>query len=467
MLDMGSGALSLHVGSWSAFLSSPWAVLSTLVPAESPLQSLVPARVVVPTQTVIPYESAIGRLVLAALLGLFLGLEREWSDKSAGIRTFSLTALLGALATVLAVETAVGNALLVVGGLLVVVQGVLLAVQGLRGGEAESLLLTTSVSLLVTFGVGALVAAGFVLEGVTVAVVSSLLLVLKRELHSFVGALTREELRATTEFAILAFVVLPLLPAGEVTVLGLPVEPRVAWLMVVTVAGIGIVNYVVVQVYGGRGIAVTGFFGGLASSTAVVGTMLDHVRQSPRARTYAVAAVLLADAAMALRNLVIALAFTAETRPLTAAIAPLGALVVGCVVVALFTADWRERVEISLDSPFSLANALAFGVAFLVILLVGTVAQSEFGTAGLYVSAFVSGLVSSAGSTTTAVLLYRGGAIAADAAVFAVLLATAASMLVKIGLAASGPPSFSRRVAGWSLALLVAAAGVAAVAAAV
>jgi len=407
---------------------------------------------------VLSFQNVVVRLVLAAALGMFLGMEREWSDKTAGIRTFSLTSLVGAVGTVLALETAVGPVLLAVGGLLVVVQGTLLAVRGLRSGE-NSLALTTSVSLLVAFGAGALVAAEFVLAGVTVAVVSSLLLVLRRELHSFAGTLTREELRSATEFAILAFVVLPVLPPEPVEVLGVPIEPRVAWLMVVTVAGIGIVNYAIVQGYGGRGIAVTGFFGGLASSTAVVGTMLDHVRDDDAAIPYAVAAVLLANAAMALRNLAIALVFTLSTGLLVGAVVPLGALILGSVAVAAFSADWGESVVIDLDSPFSLRKALVFGFVFLLILAVGTVAQTRFGNAGLYVSAALGGLVSSAGATTTAVLLYRGGAVDGEPTVVAILLATAASLAVKAGLAAVGPRQFARRVAVWSAVLVVVAGG--------
>ncbi|MFB6130722.1 MAG: MgtC/SapB family protein [Salinigranum sp.] len=407
------------------------------------------------------------RLVLAAALGLFLGLEREWSEKSAGVRTFSLTGLLGgatallalrtSLGTVLlALRTSLGTVLLALGGALVLVQAVLLAVQGLRE-TPRTLSLTTSVALMVAYGVGALVVAGFVIEGVTVAVLAALLLVEKRELHTFAGGLTQEELQSTAEFAILAFVVYPLLPAEPVTVLGAPVEPRVAWLMVVTVAGIGIVNYAIVQTYGGRGVAVTGFFGGLASSTAVVGTMLDHVRQSPAALSYAAAGVLLADAAMAFRNLLIVLAFTFQAGVLAGAVLPLGTLVVGGIAVAALGADWRERVDLSIESPFSLRNALAFGLTFLVVLVVGTIAQDRFGTAGLYLSSFLSGLVSSAGATTTAVLLYRGGTITGATTVSAVLLASAASVLVKAGLALAGPRDFFRRVAAWSVALVVCA----------
>lgn len=408
-----------------------------------------------------PLDSTVVRLVLAVALGLFLGLEREWSHKSAGIRTYSLISLLAAVFIILDRQI-----LLVIGGLLVIVQGVLLAVQGLMDDDEEGLSLTTSVSMLVAYGVGALVASNYIIEGVTVAVVSSMLLVLKRELHSFAWGLELEELRSTTEFAILAFVVYPLLPSGAVTLgqgaLAVALEPQIVWLMVVFVAGIGIVNYAVVKTYGSRGIAVTGFFGGLASSTAVVGTMLDFVNDRPDVTPYAVAAILLADAAMALRNLVIALLFTVQDGPLLGVVLPLGLVIVGSVAVAAVVADWHEVVPVDLGSPFSLWNALGFGAMFLVVIVAGGLAQSQFGQLGFFVTAALTGLISSAGATTSAIVLYRTGTLTANATVLAVLLATAASIAVKAALTVtSGNRTFARQIALYSVLLLAGAGAVA------
>jgi len=409
-----------------------------------------------------PLDEAVVRIALAGALGMFLGLEREWSQKSAGIRTFSLISLLAAVFTILALETTLGQGLLVLGALLVITQGVLIAVQGLLSEEEVGLSLTTSVSMLVAYGVGALVAADFILEGVTVAVLSSLLLVLKRELHEFAWGLSREEMRSTTEFAILAFVIYPLLPPTYTLDLGaivIPLEPQVIWLMVVAVAGIGIVNYAIVSTYGGRGIAITGFFGGLASSTAVVGTMLDHVRQRPEAASYAVAAILLANAAMAARNLAIAVGFTVGSGSaiLVEAIIPLGAVILVAFAVAALITDWGESGPMELESPFSMKNALAFGAVFLVVLVFGSLAETWFGTLGFYATAVASGFVSSAGATTSAVVLYRGGQLGPAEATIAILLATVSSIIVKAMLAATSTNhDFRTQVAGYSTLLLVA-----------
>ncbi|WP_284008883.1 MgtC/SapB family protein [Haloarcula pelagica] len=405
-----------------------------------------------------PFDDTVVQLAVATALGMFLGLEREWSEKPAGIRTFSLASLLGAVFVYLE-----SDLLLAVGGVFVVVQGVLIATKGLLTDRGLSL--TTSASLLVAYGVGGLVAGGFLLEGVAVAVISTLLLVLKRELHTFAWGLSREELRSATEFAILAFVVYPLLPT-EATIrlagFSLGFEPRIVWLMVVFVAGIGMVNYTIVTLYGGRGIAITGFFGGLASSTAVVGTVVDHVKQRPSTSSYGIAAILLADAAMAVRNLAIVIAFTVPDL-LVGVVVPVLVVVLACVAIAAATADWSEEFEVELQTPFSLRYALGFGAAFLVVVLAGAVGNAEFGAVGFYVTAALSGLVSSASATTSAVLLYRAGTLDQTTATVGVLLATVTSIVVKAGLTlTTRDRQFVGRVALWSVAVV--AAGTAATA---
>ncbi|WP_435095393.1 MgtC/SapB family protein [Halarchaeum sp. P4] len=428
-----------------------------------------------------PIDSRVVRLAVAVGLGLFLGLEREWSQKAAGIRTFALISVLGTVFTTFdaamcgvppsdSIVASCTPLLSFAGaGFVVVLAGVLM-LDGLRRGSVEgeaSLHLTTAVSLLVAYGVGLLVGLGEILPATVVAVTSSLLLVFKRELHELAWGLSAEELRSTTEFAIIAFVVYPLLPSGTYTLgvegYGVQIEPRVIWLMVVFVAAIGIANYVVVKTYGSRGIAVTGFFGGLASSTAVVGTMLDHVSRDADAADYAVAGVLLANAAMALRNLVIVVVFTLgySDPPLVSVGVPLAVVVLGSVAVAYVVADWRTTVDVDLTSPFSLRNALGFGVIFLLIVAGSGLARGVFGALGFYVTTVVSGFVSSAGVATSAVVLYRTGELGANEAGIAVMLATGASIAVKAGLAAaSSNRAFARGVVTASAGLL-AAAGVA------
>lgn len=404
------------------------------------------------------------RVTLAAALGLLVGIEREWASKTVGVRTFPLVSLLGAVFTTVFLRwPAIGAGLVVVGAAFVVSSGALLALRGVL--REESLSVTTTASLLVVYGVGTLVATGQVWLATVVTVVAVGLLIARRELHSLAGRLSRRELRSVTEFALVAFVIYPVLPAGERVIAGVAVEPRVVWALVVAVAGIGGVNYLAVASYDGRAVAVTGLLGGLVSSTAVVGTMLDQLGEARELTPVAVAATLLANGSMAGRNLAIVVAFTlpiarpAVIRP----VVPLLVLAVACVVAALAACDWRTPAPIELESPFSLRNAVGFGVVFAAVVVTTGFAESEFGATGLYLSAIVSGVVSSAGATTSAVVLYRSGTIGAGQTGTVVLLATAASVVVKVGLAAAGPRLFRRQVTVYSAVVLALSGAVATV----
>ncbi|CDK39768.1 mgtC/SapB transporter [Halorubrum sp. AJ67] len=391
-------------------------------------------------------ETNVAKLVLATALGMFLGLEREWSQKSAGIRTFALISLAAAVFSLLDEP-----GLLVVGGVSVVASAVLLAVRSFVETDVDGLSLTTSASMLVAYGVGVLVAQGLFIESVTVAVLSSLLLVLKRELHEFAWGLSREEVRSAVEFTILAFVVFPLLPAETVDPWN-AVQPRLVWSLVVAVSAIGFVNYVLVKRYQGRGYAVTGFFGGLVNSTAVVAEMAKRAKGRADLGEIAVGSILLANAAMAFRNAAVVAVFVPEAALVVGA--PLGAITVAGIGVAVWRSDWRTTMEAELTSPFSLRNALTFGGLFLVVLLVSAVAEETFGAGGFVATSFLAGLVSSGTSTTTAVSLLGTGQIGVDTAVAGVVAGTAASILIKTAFAASIARELVRPVFLWNLLLI-------------
>lgn len=397
-------------------------------------------------------QTNVAKLVLATALGMFLGLEREWSQKLAGIRTFALISLAAAVFSLVD-----SDGLLIVGGILIVASAVLLAVRSFVESDVEGLSLTTSVSMLITYGVGVLVANEFFIEAVTVAVLSSLLLVLKRELHQFAWGLSREEMRSAVEFTILAFVVFPLLPAETIDPWG-AIQPRLVWSLVVAVSVIGFVNYILVKRYQGHGYAVTGFFGGLVNSTAVVAEMAKRAQGREDIQRIAVGSILLANAAMALRNAAVVAVFVPDAALVVGA--PLGAITVVGVAVAVWRSDWQTPIETDLTSPFTLRNALTFGVLFLAVLLASAGAERAFGAGGFVATSFLSGLVSSGTSTATAVSLLGTGQITVDTAVAGVVAGTVASVLVKTVFAASVARELVRPVLVWNLVLI--GAGVAA-----
>ena len=122
------------------------------------------------------------------------------------------------------------------------------------------------------------------------------------------------------------------------------------------------------------------------------------------------------------------------------------------------------QVELDLESPFSLRYALAFGAMFAFVTVAGTVAQEFAGSAGLLATTFASGFVSSAGATTSVVVLFRSGNIGPAALTLGVLLATAASVMVKVGLVATSSNRLFARNVTIRVGILLVASGLVAAA---
>src|SRR5699024_9914866 len=179
------------------------------------------------------------------------------------------------------------------------------------------------------------------------------------------------------------------------------IDARTVWLLVIAISAIGFANYVLIKRYRGRGLAATGFFGGLVNSTAVIAEMAQRAVSRPGLRSLAVGAILLANAAMAVRNAILALVFIPTASVVVGV--PLAAVAVAGIALSFVVSDWDQELETDLSSPFSLRNALGFGVLFLVILVVSAGAEATFGSSGFLTTSFLSGLVASGTSTATAV----------------------------------------------------------------
>jgi uncharacterized membrane protein (DUF4010 family) len=382
-----------------------------------------------PTITWVPYES-LARLMLALLVGLFVGLEREWRGKDAGLRTFGLVSLLGSMGSMLGS----GYALMSMG--LVGVLIVFLNLQSMRADKGTEL--TTSAALLVTGLSGALCGVGHTITPVAIAVVTTGLLSWKERLAEFGHRLTAEELRSAVLLGILAFAVYPVLPAHPVDPWGL-INPRAAWITVILIAGIGFANYVLWKLFGARGIEFAGFLGGLVNSTVTVTELASRVGEmGDGLEAVAYRGILLSVAAMAARNALILGIFKPDA--LLVAAAALGLMLSASVMLAMLgrgdpTRTAEER-PLALKSPFSLRSALKFGFIFLVLQLLGSLAQTVFGRFGFYAVSLVGGLVSSASAVAAAALLAAGNKIPVAVAGVGSILASLASAAVNVVLVA-------------------------------
>ncbi|HEX5073971.1 MAG TPA: DUF4010 domain-containing protein [Gemmatimonadaceae bacterium] len=398
-----------------------------------------------------PYLPTLARLALALALGLFIGLERERRGKEAGLRTFAFAAVLGAVGGLLGERFA----LLALGLLGVLV--VLLNIETIRTGEGAEI--TTSGALLVTGFIGVLAGLGHAFTPTALGVATAALLAWKEPLAGFSRALTAGELRSAILLAILAFVVYPVLPTGSLDPWSL-VEPRAAWVTVILIAALGFTNYVLLKLYGTRGIALAGFLGGLVNSTVTVTELAMRFRES-NGRFHGVAyrGVMLATAAMLVRNAIL-LALLAPATLLAGSVSFVLMLGVACALAwkspsedrsngpddsplggpdasPTTPADGRTDVgqTVGLASPFSLSVALKYGVIFLVLQVAGTLAERGAGELGFYGVSALGGLVSSASAVAAAANLARAGTTSIGVAATGAVIASVTSVLVNWPLA--------------------------------
>lgn len=385
------------------------------------------------SQTVIdwPYATVIARLVLALAIGLFVGIERERRRKDAGLRTFGFAALLGALGGL----QGENFAMLTIGLL-----GILIVFLNLRTlREDKGTELTTSAALLVIGLAGVLCGQGHTLTPAAVGVMTAALLAWKKPLAGFSIQLSDTEVRSAILLAILAFVIYPALPEGSVDPWG-ALEPRAAWVTVILIAGIGFVNYILWKIYGDRGIALTGFLGGLVNSSVATRELAQRAKETQGQMTDVVyRGILLAIAAMLLRNAFL-LAILAPYALRAAALSFLlmlgvsvGLAFLGRQPIGLLTSEPNSTL-LNLRSPFSLKAAFKFGFILVVIQIAGVFGQQTLGQLGMYVTSLLGGLFSSSSAVAAAAALVVRGTISSQVAGNCAVIASLTSVIVNLPL---------------------------------
>jgi len=369
-----------------------------------------------------PVVTAI-KLAVALAIGLLIGFERQWSHKDFGVRTFSLTALLGALTAL------ISTPVMLMGMLATVLLAVLLNVRDIVA--SRSVEGTTSVALVVTFVLGALIGNGHMFTSVACAIVATWLLSLKPQFKQFAGGVRAEEIRSAVLLGLFGFVIWPLLPDRYVDPWRL-LEPREAWVTVVLVAGIGFANYVLLRVYGKRGIALTAILGGLVNSTAAAAE-LAAILPAAGLLSQTVPAVLLTSVAMFLRNAVLLGLFGRSA--VRFAVLPLLAMM---VVATYFASRHRQvdanpkELELHLASPVSLKRVISFGFLFIAIQIAGTLAVRWLGNSGVLLVSVIGGTVSSASTTAAAANLLTHGNVSAQQAGIVTVLTSIASTTMNL-----------------------------------
>ena len=365
-----------------------------------------------------PPNAVAFKIAISLAAGMLVGFERESASKDVGIRTFGLTSLLGTLAVL--ISPAYGLTAMV--GVIV-----LIALLNARSLVANrSLEVTTSAALLVTYSLGVLVGLGHTFTPVAAAILMTLLLAWKVELRRFAGGVTIDELRSAVLLGLIGLVIYPILPDSFVDRWQL-VNLRQAWITVVVIAGIAFVNYVLLRLYGSRGLYWTAILGGLVNNRAAIAELMNVV-SGPRI----VSVVLLATLAMFVRNIAILALFA--PKALFTAIGPLFAMAVVSLLLRTGDKDDEPGCELALTSPISLRRVLSYGLLFLAIQVLGTLSQRMFGASGFMAASAIGGIASSASATAAAANLAAGTMISPALAGTAAVIASMASALTNLPL---------------------------------
>ena len=344
--------------------------------------------------------------------------------RAAGIRTFAVASLLGAVSqmlggTVLLAAAALGTALLT-------------AIAYWRRHD-EDPGLTTEVALLLTLLLGGLamvipaLAAGL---GVLLAV----LLFARGWLHHFARTLlTEQELNDALVLAASALVVLPLIPDHYIGPFD-AINPRTIWTIVVLMMSIGAAGHIALRLLGPRfGLPVAGFASGFVSSIATIGAMGERALRAPDLLRPAVAGAVLSTLSTIVQ-LVVVLAFTSMEvlRVLTLPLAGAGAMAFACgLYYTRAGLSARAAFADYSGAAFSVRTALLLAGGIALILLVAAAVESWFGHRGVIVAAALSGFADTHSTAVSVASLTAGGKLPALEAVVPILAGLTANTVSK------------------------------------
>jgi uncharacterized membrane protein (DUF4010 family) len=394
-------------------------------------------------------------LAEALALGLLVGAERyrgreSGEKKTAGVRTFAILGLLGAICGLLGTTAFTAVSFAAVAALVLL---------GYHRSPAESLGLTTEFAALLVFWIGYLLSLHEA-AAISLGIILTIFLASKRTLHHFVrDQISEVEFEATLKFLAVVLVVYPILPDRAMGLNGF-FNPRQVWGLVILVSTISYAGYFLTRWLGRRrGLMVGSLVGGVVSSTAVTMSLAARARAAPEASRLMGTAAVLATAVQGPRLLLL---LWAVNRGLAASLAVplLGMAVVGLGGTWLLRrrVDRGSEIELPLQNPFAVKPALKFGMFFVAVLLLVEVGNAWLGEHGSLLASAIAGTASTSAVALSVAELANKGALAPLVAAASVLVAIAANSLSKILLALiNGTRQMAVWLGGGLLTMLAAA----------
>jgi len=400
-------------------------------------------------------------LAIATLGGAAIGLEREWSGKAAGahphfggIRTFTLLGGLGGIAGGFAAAGWMPIATAVISGALALVA------IGYAGRVRQDIDATTEVAAVVVLAAGAAAGGGQLALASAIVSVTAVVLLEKGRLHALVGRVDDIALRASARFAVLALVVLPLLPAGEYGPFG-AVKPRTLWAFVLFFSGLSFLAWLARRFVGPAiGIVAAGALGGVISSTSVTLTFARTSRRGQDAAALAIGTV----SACTVMLVRVAIAAAILNWSIAQAFIPyaVAGLVAGALAIAALAWEWRGPESTSdhageEGSPLQLRAALQMAVFFQIVMIVVAAVTAWWSLRAILITSAMIGLTDLDALTLS--LSRQATTLAPGLAARALSVGALSNTLLKLAVTLSiGAPQYRWR-AGTALAVIAIAIG--------
>jgi uncharacterized membrane protein (DUF4010 family) len=339
------------------------------------------------------------RFGASLLIGILIGMQREYAygaskEKGlfAGARTFALMGLFGSTAALL--SDLFQSYWIFLG--LVILLGIMVTVAYfITATERDEIGITSEVAALITILIGGICYFHSVEFAAALGVVTTVLLAVKWEFRQFVRVITREDIFATLQFAVITAIILPVLPNKTFGPSPLDVlNPYQVWEMVVFISGINFLGYILIKVVGPkRGIAISGLLGGLASSTATTLSFSQRSKsQTGLEKPFAVA-IIAGWVIMFFRVIVEVAVVNSRLLPnIWPILSIMGGVGLVYALYLYFSETAIDEGDLSLSNPFELGPAIKFGLIYALVLLISKAAQVYIGDRGLFFTSFIAGL---------------------------------------------------------------------------
>lgn len=404
-------------------------------------------------------DSSIMLLGIALSLGLLIGVERGFKyrdqkegSRVAGLRTYGLISLLGAVSAIISEE--LGSYLL---GMFFIALTLTLTASYVVNSTRDQASLTSLIASLLAFCFGAMVMVGYVIEAASLAVITTLLLSLKGEMHRWLWLIEKKELWAALELLIISVVILSVIPDEDMGPWD-ALNPYKIWWMVVLISSISFVSYFAMKFAGARkGIMATALFAGFASSTALTLQFSKMAKQVPQASPLLAAGVLFACGTMYPRVLLVASVINPDLLlPLAVPTLTMAAMTYTPALWLWYRGNQSVPEHVAPPaSPLSLWSALGFGALLTGILLLSSGLKATLGDAGVLMLAAASGVADVDPINLSLSGMSRDG-LALETAMLGIVIAASVNGLLKAGMTgAIGGHAMLRRA---SVPLVIASA---------